>query len=75
MLEMQWKLEPMKVGAHYENVMIYEVSSHTWWPLAFVHIDTFHSKDQTDLHDKLTAGETVCVTVKMSPSTFVNLPE
>ena len=75
MLEMEWKLEPMKVGAHYESVMIYDLSIHKWWPLALVHIDTFHSVDQKDLHDKLAAGESVCVTVRMSPSTFVNLPE
>jgi len=65
----------LKTGANYVHVMIYEASSHKWWPLALVYIDTFHSVDQPDLHDKLNAGESVCVTVKMSPSTFVNLPE
>lgn len=74
---MQVRLQPIKVGNHYEQIL---VSIHTketqeWYPVCVVHIDTFwQGKNfrKPNIYSLLNSGNVIVVDVYLSLHTATN---
>ena len=60
---LRMKLKPIKVGKYWETVSIETkvLEDENWYPMTYVHIDTFYEKGGNDIYNSLNAGNTVCV--------------